>query len=343
MKIIVVGGSGYLGSLAVAALRRDPAVTALAAGRSAHGEGTVRLDLADPATFAVVDAADVVVDVADATATPPDALAAHCQARGVTFLESTSDGAVVTRLLGRAAGEGAGAVVLGAGIFTGLSNLLARAAAERVAGAKSVTLAVRMTPFSGAGAGTVRLMTAVLSAPTVRYEGGRRVEGAPVREGPRMPFPSGEEPTVEVPLAEAEMIHRSLGVDVRVAMSPYPNALQKVFLWTPQWVARSGWYAWLMGVYFSLLRRVLLKGRPSPVQLVARAEGADGKGAVATLRADDGMRAGAVAIAAIARLLGTRRPTRAGAVLVDELMTLDEVVAGMGELSEGRSEVVVGG
>jgi len=342
MKIVVVGGNGFLGALAVAALRRDPAVTAIAAGRTARGDGSVRLDLTDPSSFAAVDGADVVVDVADATTTAPDALAAYCQQRGITFLEATSDRDVVIRLMARTGADGAGAVVLGAGIFTGLSNLLARAVAARVAGARVVTWAVRSTPFSGAGMGTVKLMAAVLAMPTVRYEGGRRVEGPPVRMGPRMPFPSGEEPTIEVPFAEAEMIHRSLGVDVTVAMSPYPNVLQRVFLWTPAWVLRSGWYGWFMGAYFGLLRRVFLAKRASPVEMVARVEGEGGATATMTLRADDGMRAGAVAIAAIARVLGARRPERKGAVMVDEVMGLDEVLAAMDALSEGRREVVLG-
>jgi hypothetical protein len=342
MRIIVVGGQGFLGAIAVAALRRDPAVTAIAAGRTARGDGSVRLDLTDPSSFAAVDDADVVVDVADATTTAPDALAAYCQQRGITFLEATSDRDVVTRLMARTEREGDGAVVLGAGIFTGLSNLLARAAAARVAGARAVTWAVRSTPFSGAGAGTVKLMSAVLAMPTVRYEGGRRVEGPSVRPGPRMPFPSGEQPTIEVPFAEAEMIHRSLGVDVTVAVSPYPNVLQRVFLWTPGWVLRSGWYGWFMGAYFGLLRRVFLATRASPVEMVARVEGEGGATATMTLRADDGMRAGGVAIAAIARVLGARRPKHRGAVMVDEVMGLDEVLAAMDALSDGGREVVVG-
>lgn len=342
MRILVVGGHGFLGGLAVAALRRDPSVTALVAGRKARGDGSVRLDLTDPATFVAVEGADVVVDVADATTTAPDALASYCQRRGITFLEATSDRDVVTRLMARSEAEGDGAVVLGAGIFTGLSNLMARAVAARVPGARSVTWAVRSTPLSGAGTGTVNLMAAVLAMPTLRYEGGQRVEGPPVLPGPRMAFPSGERPTLEVPFAEVEMIHRSLGVDVKVAMSPYPEVLQRVFLWTPSRVLRSGWYRRLMAAYFGLLRRAFLAKRASPVEMVARVEGEGGAAATMTLRADDGMRAGGVAIAAIARILAARPPSRKGAVMVDEVMTLDEVLAAMDTLSEGRREVVVG-
>jgi len=86
MKIIVVGGSGHLGALAVKALRRDASITVLTAGRRAIGDGAVRVDLADPATFAAVDGADVVVDVADTTTTAPDALAARPEALAVAGL-----------------------------------------------------------------------------------------------------------------------------------------------------------------------------------------------------------------------------------------------------------------
>lgn len=342
MKVIVVGGSGHLGALAVKALRRDPSVTVLTAGRRASGEGAVRVDLADPSTFGAVDGADVVVDVADTTTTRPDSLAEYCQGKGITFLEASSDRDAVARLMKLDARGGEGTVVLGAGIFTGLSNLLAAAAAAKVKGARSVTWAVRTTPFSGAGRGTVELMASVLALPTLRYEGGRRVEGPPVLPGPRMPFPSGEEPTIEVPFAESEMLHRSLGLDVRVAMSPYPNLLQRVFLWTPVSVLRSRWYRWFMARYFSVLRGVLLSGRASTTEMVARVEGEGGASATMTLRAEDGMRAGGVAIAAMARVLGAKRPAAKGAVTVDQVMTLEEALSGMEALSEGRREVVVG-
>jgi hypothetical protein len=76
--------------------------------------------------------------------------------------------------------------------------------------------------------------------------------------------------------------------------------------------------------------------------MVARAEGEAGATATMTLHADNGMRAGAVAIAAIARVLGARRPAQKGAVMVDEVMGIAEVLAAMDGLSEGRREVVVG-
>ncbi|MBI5517058.1 MAG: hypothetical protein HY909_24985 [Deltaproteobacteria bacterium] len=341
MKLVVLGGGGYLGARAVKALQGLPGVEVKVAGRSARGPDGVQVDLTRPETFGALDGVDLVLDVADATRAPPDALARHCLERGVTFVEASSDRAVVERLHDtlKDVPSPKGAVVLGAGIFTGLSNLLAAEAARRAGNARRVVWAARTTPFAGAGESTVKLMTDTLRVPTVRYEAGQRVTGPTVLRGPALPFPSGVFPTLESAMAEGPMLHHSLGVDTRVYLSPYPRVLQTMFLAMPAWLLGSGVFLWFLGVYFSLLRRVLLAGRPSDTELVARAEG--DRVVTLGLRVDDGMRAGGEALAALGLLLAEHPPRGRAVYFIDQCVTLDEAVARMHALPGAPSKVTV--
>ncbi len=332
-RVVVIGGGGFLGSRTVKALERVADVQVEIASRSS----AVRVDLSEPSTFEALRGADVVVDLADATTTPPDALARWCLENGVVFLETTSDMPAVDRLLQAASSEGSGggsgAVVVGAGIFTGVSNLMARAAIDRAGPGARVALAIRTTPFSGAGKGTVALMARALSVDAVSRRDGQRVTHPPIGRGPRVEFPSGATPTLRVPFAEQVMLHLGSGArDVDVYFAPKPVFLVWAFLLIPTFLARTSFFGAFMRVYFTLLRRALLANRTSTTEMVATATGAEGRATV-TVTAPDGMSAGGVAIAAIvAEILELAAPPR-GVVVIDQVLSLDPVVARMREIA----------
>lgn len=339
MKVVVVGGRGHLGSRAVAALRAVPELEIAIASRRAQ----VRVDLADPTTFDALRGFDVVIDLADATSTPPDALAAWCLENGLVYVEATSDREAVERIHATLSGrDGPGAVVLGAGIFTGLSNLLGRAAAHASGDVRRVELAVRSSPYSGAGAGTVALMAAALRTPALSFEAGAPVLGPPVSRGPRVAFPgeSGphEAPTLHVPLAEAYMLHHSTGApDVRALLSPKPALLVAMFLAIPGFLLRSTLFGAVLELWFRFLRSAVLRSVPTSVEIVAIADGA--RRVVLGLRTRDGMAAGGAAIAAIVASLprGERRPR--GVLFVDDVVELAPVVERARGLPGGEIEL----
>jgi short subunit dehydrogenase-like uncharacterized protein len=323
-RVVVVGGSGFLGSRAVSALRQLEGLEVEIASRSSAR----RVDVTDPATFEALRGADIVVDLADATTYPPDALAAWCLANGIVFLETTSDRLAIERLAALAE-PGPGAVVLGAGIFTGISNLLARAATDTAGPGARLSLGIRTTPFSGAGKGTVALMASTLSVPGVSYDGGRRVEHPPISRGPRIEFPSGPAPSLRVPLAEQSMLHASTGArDVEVFFAPKPALLVVAFGLIPLFLARTKLFAGFMRGYFTFLRRVLLRSRTTSTEIVADAEGPNGKVHLA-VTAPDGMGAGGLAIAAIVAELAERGAPPRGVHMIDDLVGLDGVIARM--------------
>ena len=298
-----------------------------------------RLDVTRPETWSALDGADVVVDLGDATRVPPDELIAWCLSRGLTVLEATSDGPCVERLHQRFASATSGRLVLGAGIFTGVSNLLARQAARDLGGAvERVTLGIASSPFSGAGAGTVALMLSALRQPVVRYEGGRRIEEVGMTSGRSVDFGAATRSTLRAPFAESFMLRESTGAhDVEVLFSPRPAMLVSSFKAMPRWLGASALGQALFGTYFTVLRRALLRGVTSEVELYAAAEATtseDLRRAERKLVASDGMRAAAWAIAAMVEALLSGAASASSKVcFIDDVCALDPIVARANALS----------
>lgn len=319
-SIVVVGGRGHLGVRTVTALRRAGLGVEVAGRR-----GPVVVDSSRPETFAALAPFAVVVDVTDTVTSPPDALVAWCLARGKTVLEATSDAPCVERLAD-AHRATRGRLVLGGGIFTGLSNLLARDVSDEVGGAQSLVLGISSSPFSGAGTGTVALMVDALNVPAVRYAGGRRAEAAGVTRGPALDFAGTTRPTVRMSLAEPSMLHASTGAAaVDAYFAPRPAVLVPAFTALPASLVRAAWYRAFLRGYFSLLRRGLLRGKRTTVTLVATAH-RDGVAASRWLRASDGMSAGGAALAAMVEAI-LADPSWLGLRYVDDACRLEPVLA----------------
>ncbi|MFZ5445394.1 MAG: hypothetical protein ACOZQL_35715 [Myxococcota bacterium] len=333
--IAVLGGRGFLGSRAVAALRRAGADVAVASRR-----GAVQVDVARPETWDALAPYEVVVDVTDTVRQPPDALIAWCLARGKTVLEATSEAACIERLHRAHVGSPTGRLVLGGGIFTGVSNLLARDVAQRVGGAEQVTLGISSSPFSGAGRGTIELMVRAMTLPSVRYEHGQRVESFGMRPGPVLDFGGARRATGSMSLAEPPMVHASTGAgDVEVFFAPRPSVLVPLFAALPGWLVRQRWFQGFMRGYFIVLRRALLRWAASPVELVAEARRGEAT-ARRWVHARDGIEAGGVALAAITEAVcGAGSWT--GVRFVDDVCELETVVARVNQLA-GRALLVPG-
>ena len=320
MRITVLGGSGFLGSRTVKALEAAPGVEVQVASR----RGPLVVDATKPETFAALEGSDVVVDLIDATTVPPDALALWCVERSITFIEATSDRPALERLAALTP-RGDGLLVLGGGIFTGVSNLLARAVAEATPAARELTLGISSSPYSGAGTGTIALMTSAMGLPAVRTSGGQRVEVPKLEAGPKLPFPAKRRPTLHMSFAEQAMLPKSTGVpNVEVFFAPKPALLVAAFLMLPAVLLRAKWFAGFMALYFSFLRKVVLRSVTSGVELWVRVKGQSEQTRAVTCA--DGMMAGAWALAATALLLGEQRPARKGVCFIDDVLKLEPVV-----------------
>lgn len=326
-RIVVLGGSGFLGSRVVEGLRKAQADVSVASRKSA-----VSVDATKPETFSALEPFDVVVDLSDTVSNPPDVLIAWCLERGKTVIEATSEAPCVERLMKRHAAESKGRLILGGGIFTGVSNLLAQHVAREVGKAESVTLGVSSSPFSGSGKGTIELMLRAMEVPAVRYENGARVEEPKMRGGPRLDFGGTTRSTGYMSLAEPPMLHASTGAaKVDVLFAPKPGFLVPAFIGMPQWLVKQKWFMAFMRGYFTVLRRVFLKSVASSVELVVTARGG-GREVTRCVKATDGMEAGGFALAAMAEQ-AAQRSDWTGVKMIDQVCSLEPVLQRANQLA----------
>ena len=246
----------------------------------------------------------------DRAASPPDAAALHVLTHGGTWLEMGADSPTVERLLELAAPDARGALVVGVGIFPGLSTALAadvcRAAAPPVS---RVDVAVRLSPLSGAGPGNVSLMMASLVTPSCRFEGGDRVAGPPLGESRRFRYAhAGSQVAMHVALPDTALARSATQApDVASWLAVSPSWLRFNFAALSALIRVAGplrpGLLWGTRKLMALVRSVLFRRVTSSVQLTARAVGADGAVTERALHVPDGQLGTALGVAAAVSLL----------------------------------------
>ena len=122
-RVAVIGGHGFYGARVVAVLLRA-GHDAVAASRSSR---VLRIDLADSTTFSALAGFDAVVNASDSVKAPPDALARWCLDNGQVLFDMVADLPTAERLLDLPHDNVTGHVVVGVGVFPGLSTALAMA------------------------------------------------------------------------------------------------------------------------------------------------------------------------------------------------------------------------
>ncbi|MCB9761251.1 MAG: hypothetical protein H6739_15525 [Alphaproteobacteria bacterium] len=342
MRVLVIGGDGFMGRAVRQGLETLPETEVDSGGRGA----AVRIDLRDPSTFGVLQGYDYVVNCADATIAPPD----EAMGRGLecrpAFIETTSHTPTVERLLERFRGRQGhrGLGILGAGVFTGLSNLVAAEAASAMMRTRSVQLSLAFSPLAGGGGGMAALAPGMLASPAVRYIDGQRVEVPGLRKGPVVEFAAGPRATVEAAFPEPHMLHCSIDApDIRMLWAPRPAPLGPLLrlsaTLTPGFVGRSALAQGLARRLGGFVRGVLLGGLRSEVELIAEAEGPEGRHRV-RFYTDDGMAAAGFAVAAMLHQLESRALRTSGQwcglFLPDELVGLSATVDAMRTLAGDR-------
>ena len=334
-RILILGGAGILGTEVLRALSGTPNLTVEVGGR----RGPVRVDLGDPSTYPALADWDVIVNTADSLTAPPDGALAWVYDRGGTWIETASLPEVFQRTLRLREVQRPGRLVLGAGVFTGLSNLVAARASSRLQTCSRLDLGVCFSPLSRAGGGMVELMLELAGTPATWWENHTLHHGAPLSPGPLLPVGSAGQRSLgwRAPFAEVDLLRASLGTPtLGVHVLPRPAWLGPVFAFTPPGLFRWAPTRKLARLALGLLRQVLLRRVSSPVTLIGVARGEDR--AVCRLRVGDGLEAGGQMIAALALLL-VQRPPPSGVHCVDEITDLHTVLEAMAQLAGVAPEV----
>lgn len=333
MRVLIIGG-GYLGSKVRAALASAASISVTTSTRRKGGTAPC-LDVTDPSTFGAMSGFDVVVNCSDAVKAPPLAAAEHCLREGRIFIETSAHPRTLEQFLlwrKRLSAEGGpaptGLVIVGMGIFPGVSNLLARQLARRLGKVERLEMAVRLNALSGGGAGMVAQMLDSLFEPAIRYEQGQRIQELPIRPGIEFPFQEGLRSSVRVGLPESIMMNWSIGVPNTATYLSLRPGFTLLGIRVLSWlgcnlgkVVRAGVIAFTR-LSLLTIRRILFRNRPTPVQIgvIANRQGSvKPEGETLLLSCPDGVRAAGEAIAAACLYLQATKTPQRGVVLPDEL------------------------
>ena len=328
--VLVVGGFGFYGSMAVEALERF-GFDVSAGTRTPRGRPrAVAIDLDTPATWEGLSGFDFIVNCSDTVNCPPDGAIRYVLEAGGVWLELGADAPTIDRLLAIEVPEVKGSVVLGVGVFPGLSTALARAVAESGPPPSRLDLGIRLSPLSGAGPGNCALMAKSLFVPATRIEGGERREST-TAVGPTRPLPYGgtDHTSVTYALPDTELVWRATRVpDLSAHLSLIPGFLRFNFTLLA-WVCALLRPArpvllWLLTWQLRLVRALLLRGVKSPLVLVAVADRGSANERSRELRFEDGQTATAEGAAAAVRALAGRDVPH-GVRGLAEIVSLDEL------------------
>lgn len=345
--VLVVGGDGFVGRRTCRALRvadietvsgsRNPQTR----DREPDEGRSVRVDLCDPATFPVLQDFDLVINCADSLTAPPDEAVAHCLGIGVPWIEASAEPETVTRLLVRfrhaSRGDSKAAtpvrapLILGAGIFPGLSNLMAAflvdEAPERASGKPPVErleTAVRYMPLGGAGGGVTALMGAALTQPRYWIEAGQKKQGPPIGPAVSLPFLDGRKKAWQVGLPDVLLLQETtrvpaIGSYVGPATPFLPPGIPTLSRLFDGALARP--IDRLASLGFRLLRGRLFANRVEPIELLAVADRDTQRERRVIVTVDDGMLA-AGATLAVSALELLAQPPQPGLHVIDEVSKL---------------------
>ena len=290
---------------------------------------------------------DFVVNTSDTLAAPPTLAIDYALYRGVHFVEAGAHSGTMEGLMRRTRGPAAdtdgwtGTLLLGMGLFPGLSNLLAGQLVQWVGLPERLDVVVRLNPLAGGGPGLVELMVRATQDDTVYYEGGARASGPALRSG--VPLFTGRTtvPTMGVGLPEAHMLHASLGIpSVATYVTSVPTLpgwmTAPLLRWMPKGPGAEKVFVPLLRRYLRAMRTVLFKGKAEFVEINV----VTGDGDQLTLRTDDGVAATAHALAAGVAAMAASDPPP-GAYLPDELLGLGDVINRMLAAAQGDFQLTL--
>ena len=276
-RLLVVGGLGFYGRRVCRALG-ERGHEVVAASRRGGSNGGLRVDLCDRSTFGAFEGFDAVVNASDSVGAPSEAAARWVAERGSVWFEMGADAAAVDRLLALDLSGVRGTVLVGVGVFPGMSTALARAVAEDGPRCDRCEVVIRFSPLSGAGLANCRLMAHSLFVPASHVEGGARVEGRrAVGDAAAIEIAGSVRRAVEITLPDTTLVHRATRAPrVCARFDLVPGWLRFNFAALAAIAAALRWarpaVTWALTWQLALARAVLLRRVESRVELWAIAD-----------------------------------------------------------------------
>ncbi len=281
---------------------------------------------------------DLIVNYSDNFKASPFELICFCLRDGSKLLECSADPLTIQNIFDRVHSKGNGTVVVGVGLFPGLSNILLRDLASRVKQVKRLRLSIFISPFSQAGSSTCRLMAEHFAYDTCVIVDGQRVKRKtlePVRISAAKPY-SG----LRLFFPEVVMLEKSLRIpNIETFLVPMPKILVTLLsLLRP--ILTFEFLKPINIFFLTVLRNVFLKGKPSTIRFHMIAVDAKGLLTESFFETDGGLLGIASATLAIARIV-LSESDNLGLITADEVATSWTDVRSSYEATSPKDRVIL--
>lgn len=310
------------------ALSRCEGVEAMASRRA----GERRVDLGEPETFQTLLDFDLVINCADSLAAPPMAAARYLLVHGGAWVDMSAEPATVDALLALSVDEPKGHVIVGAGLFPGLSTMLGRYVSDLVSPCARVDVGVRLSPLSGSGPGNCRVMVDLMRQPGYDIHDAKRRQRPAIGPGRVLPYiGSGPASSLSVTLPDTALVRRVCKApQVASQIALVPGWLAPLFSASQWLIDRAGMLreALLAMTYVGLLlvRATVLRWAKTQIQLTAVANAGQPDETSRALAFADGRDGTAQGVAAAVLLWRDLDPPEAGTYCAAGLFGLDEAL-----------------
>lgn len=178
-KLLIIGASGAVGTRIIKMLESQNKYSVYRASSQSR-TNNIHCDLNDHSTFTKLKDFDYIINASDPYLALPFALIEYCLREGLTLWETCADPVIIKECIEKYRGSSGGwkgRVIIGMGIFPGVSNLLAdfliRSTQAKKAG---LTLFIQASPLSQAGSSTCELMAQHLSYPALVWQKDKFIE-----------------------------------------------------------------------------------------------------------------------------------------------------------------------
>jgi hypothetical protein len=234
-----------------------------------------------------------------------------------------------------------GMLIVGVGLFPGLSNILAKEV-NMSKKANSIELGIKMNPLSSAGKSMCRLMSTIIYTNCVYYLNSQRVEDVPVSKGEQI---FNNKSSVKTGFPESVMLFWSMQVpNTAVYFTASPSLLNYLLLFISEFNLRLPVLLKniLKNVTTSsliLLRSFIFRFRPTPVEMICLSSYINKNGSKQEkicFSTNDGIASTVCILAAKLILWSKKENILPGIYLPDDVFSLKEVISESFTQGKGR-------
>jgi hypothetical protein len=351
-KVLVIGGHGFLGAKVLKGLSSITYLEVDVGSPDRNSPDSIYIDLNDASTFSAMEKFDHIINCSNSLNAKPDKAIAYALEQGLTFIEMSADLDTIERLITADRnktltedGPFKGVLIIGAGVFPGISNLLAKELYESTKGCEQLEVVIRFSPLSGAGHGMCDLMSNLLQTNTVRYENGARVEEEPISSGVDVKTGEKKYKSLKAGLPEGIMLFFSTKASTTAAyFAPAPGILRMPILIFSRVlnylkVIRDPLQS-IFVLMCKLFRGNLLKNKATFIEMTAIAN-RDTYPETLAIKISDGILAGAYIPAVLLEHLHSAEKPKPGMYFIDQILELSETIPMLEDISEGEIRIAL--